>query len=165
MPVGDDLLRFAGGSAISLNTSGPGEYALTTGAANLIDLDGLADPGQIGSTAHPLYWVVICSTTITAGGSGELELRLSTDATTTFSATSSTLHVTTPRLNAAGTINAGTVLTCVSLPFSQAAPYERYLGITQNTIASAMTAGAIQTFLTRSPQLYTNYADAEPNAV
>ena len=88
-----------------------------------------------------------------------VELDLTTSETTF--ATTSTIHFTTPAYATstttdASTLAAGTVLAVVALPWEGNA-YERYLGILQNTGTTAISAGKINAFLTKTPAKWKAY--------
>lgn len=142
--------------AAALNTGAPGKYQVGTS----LDL-GSATPGDIAS-GSTLYLVIQATTGITlASGSGQIKMWLASDATASFTASSATLHAGVQWNTSTTEIPAGTVLLSVALP-EQGQPYERYLGIVQETITTALNAGAINAYLTTCPPKHQSYADGAP---
>ena len=144
----DKLAEFC--DATAANTGGVASYLL----GNVMDLG--AATRDIGN-GHPVFLVINVDTSI-ASATGSLKFKLCSDAQAAIAVDASqTVHVTVgPFLEAAMT--AGTTLAVVALP--QGVAYERYLGIVQETITAAMTAGKINAFLTADPTGYKAYADA-----
>lgn len=140
--------------------------ALNTGAAatynigDQIDL-GLAGRG-IGEAGDQLYLVLQVSTGITAGSAGTVQFQLASDDSGTL-ATNGTqsIHMqtrafTTGTGTGTTTLKPGTVLGVFALPI-EGVTYERYLGIQQVTGTAALTAGAIDAFLTPTPAAWKAY--------
>jgi hypothetical protein len=106
---------------------------------------------------QPVYLVINVDTSI-ASATGSIKLSLCSDAQAAIAVDASqTTHLTVGPFLAAG-MTAGTTLAVVALP--QGVAYERYLGIVQETITAAMTAGKINAFLTCDPTGWKAYADA-----
>jgi hypothetical protein len=141
--------------------------ALNTGAAatyNLgdqIDL-GLAGRG-IGQPGDQLYLVLQVATGIkVASSTGTIQFQLASDDSGTL-ATNGTqsIHMQTRAFATStttdtGALKAGTVLGVFALPI-EGVTYERYLGVQQVTGTTAISAGAIDAFLTTSPAAWKAY--------
>ena len=136
--------------ATAANTGGVGSYLV----GNVIDL-GLV-PRDIGN-GQPLYLVVTVDTAVLSA-TGSLKFSLCSDAQAAIAVDGTqTTHLTVGPFLQAG-MTAGTSLCCVALP--SGVTYERYLGIVQETITAAMTAGKINAFLTMDPIGWKAYPDA-----
>lgn len=99
---------------------------------------------------------------IIAGSAGTIAFRLVSDATSTISTTTATVHYTSKAFvtDVAGTTSlpAGTIAVVTKLPADLT--YERFLGV-QTIIATAtVTAGRINAFLTTDARKWKSYADA-----
>lgn len=127
--------------ATALNTGGVASYLL----GNVKDLGAVVR--DIGD-GQPTYLVVTVDTSC-ASATGTFKIHLCSDAQAAIAVDASqTTHITVGPFAAAGA-TAGTRLACVALPSGVA--YERYLGIVQETITAAFTAGKINAFLTVDP--------------
>jgi hypothetical protein len=142
--------------ATALNTGAAGTYNL----ADQIDL-GLAGRG-IGEAGDQLYLVLQVATGITAGSAGTVQFQLVSDdsASIATNGTQSTHLQTRAFTTGTGTgtttLKAGTVLGVFALPI-EGVVYERYLGVQQVTGTAAITAGAIDAFLTPTPAAWKAY--------
>lgn len=142
--------------AQTLNTGAAGTYNL----ADQIDL-GLAGRG-VGEAGDQLYLVLQVATGITAGSAGTVQFQLVSDDSASI-ATNGTqsIHLqtrafTTGTGTGTTTLKAGTVLGVFALPI-EGVVYERYLGVQQVTGTAAITAGAIDAFLTPTPAVWKAY--------
>lgn len=142
--------------AQTLNTGAAGTYNL----GDQIDL-GVAGRG-IGEAGDQLYLVLQVATGITAGSAGTVQFQLASDDSGTL-ATNGTqsIHMqtrafTTGTGTGTTTLKAGTVLGVFALPI-EGVTYERYLGIQQVTGTAAITAGAIDAFVTPTPAAWKAY--------
>lgn len=142
--------------AQTLNTGAAGTYNL----GDQIDL-GVAGRG-IGEAGDQLYLVLQVATGITAGSAGTVQFQLASDDSGTL-ATNGTqsIHMqtrafTTGTGTGTTTLKAGTVLGMFALPI-EGVTYERYLGIQQVTGTAAITAGAIDAFVTPTPAAWKAY--------
>lgn len=134
----------------ALSTSGTGRALV----GDVMDLGAV--PGDIGH-GEPLYLVIQVTTAITSGGAATVSFELASDAAAAIATDgSASVHIVTPAIPKA-TLVAGHELV---LPLPQeGVAYERYLGILQNVGTAALTAGAINAFLTPTPprrKLYPN---------
>lgn len=145
--IRDELTTFANGTA--LNTGAAGSYVL----GNTIDLQVARD---IGNQAG-LYLVIGVATTATSGGSATASFSLVSDAVDPPVPGTATVHTTSP-VFAVADMAAGTTLLVVQLPL-EGNEYERYLGIVQTTGTAAFTAGAVNAYMTPTPQRNKAYAD------
>jgi hypothetical protein len=139
--------------ATALNTGAAASYLL----GDQIDL-GATVPGDIGN-GEPVYLVVQVSTAVTGAATSTLQIHLASDAAAAMTPATATRHFSTGAFDAAAGIAAGTVLAVVALPMEGNA-YERYLGIVQTTGVAAVTAGAINAFLTRDVSKWVATPDA-----
>ncbi len=148
----DENLEFADAKALAaLNNS-----AELVG--DVVDLGGVTrDVGQ----GQPMYLVLQVSTAFTSGGAASVEFELAsdavagiqTDATQTTHWRSDTILVTA--------LTAGFTFV-IPLPMGSVL-YERYLGVlARETASQALTAGAINAFLTTDPHGWVSSADALP---
>ncbi len=139
--------------ATALNTGGAATYnvgdQIDTRSAT-IDTNVLKDFGF-----SDLYLIVRVATTATSGGSATGTFRLVSDAIATPDLSTATVHAVSATFPVAS-MTAGTTLMAIQLPSGS---YERYIGIQQITGTAAFTAGAIDAFLTSSPNAFRAYAD------
>jgi hypothetical protein len=136
--------------AIALNTGGAASYLV----GDVIDLGGTSQ--DIG-TGEPLYLVIQVDTTATSGGAATGQFHLCSDAQAAIAVDgSATYHFSTGAALEAALV-AGTLVCAVKLPYGT---YERYLGVVQETITAAATAGKINAFLTSDVAKWKPYADA-----
>lgn len=136
--------------ATALSTVGTGLAAV----GNVIDMSVARD---IGNSGKPLYLVIQITTAVTATGASTVSFQLVSDAQDPPAADATeTLHWASAAI-AKATLVAGYTLT-VPLPLQDPA-YERYLGIQQNVASNAVTAGAINAFLTLNPAKWTAHPD------
>ena len=149
----DELTEFA--DALALNTGGAGTYTL----GDQIDLQVARDLG--GDQA--VYLVIGIAVGINAAGAGTLQFAL-TSADDAALTTNPVNHVLSPVLttsttsgNAGGALAAGKRILAVPLPNEGDIPYKRFLGIRQITGAQAITAGAVDAFLTVHPNAWKSY--------
>lgn len=151
----DKRTEFA--DAVALNTGAAGTYLI----GSQLDLSEVRDVGN----GKEVYFVVTVATGIEVGAStGTVAFKLASDDSASVSTTTSTVHYTSPEFATSTTTDtttlaAGTVLFAVPLPLEGNA-YERYLGILQVTGTTAISAGAINAFLTFDVQKWKAYADA-----
>lgn len=146
-------------AATALNTGAAGTYLL----GNQIDMSlagAATTPGPNGAV-DDLHLVIMVSTGIAAGSAGTVQFTLASDDTASIATNgSATVHYTSPAFvtgagTGTGALKAGTVLAVIELPKSLA--YERYLGILQTTGTTAISAGAINAFLTPDPAMWAAY--------
>ena len=140
--------------------------ALNTGAAATYNIGDQIDLGVagrgIGEAGDQLYLVIQVSTGITAGSAGTVQFQLASDDSGTL-ATNGTqsIHLqtrafTTGTGTGTTTLKAGTVLGVFALPI-EGVVYERYLGVQQVTGTAALTAGAVDAFVTPTPAVWKAY--------
>lgn len=136
----DERNEFA--DATALDTTGTD----TDNIGDIIDLGGTTN--YLGGGDHrQMYLVVQITTTVTSGGSATVQFKLVSDATSTIATDgSATEHIASDAKAIAG-LTAGT-------QFAYALPggaYERYLAFQTVTGTAALTAGAVNAFLTYDP--------------
>lgn len=151
----DKRTEFA--DAVALNTGAAGTYLI----GSQLDLSEVRDVGN----GKEVYFVVTVATGIeVASSTGTVAFKLASDDSAAVHVSTSTVHYTsaefaTSTTTDTTTLAAGTVLFAVPLPLEGNA-YERYLGILQVTGTTAISAGAINAFLTFDVQKWKAYADA-----
>jgi hypothetical protein len=147
----DERTEFA--DATALNTGGAGSYLVgdvyDTGNDGLNDVEGL-------------YLVIQVATTATSGGSATVAFHLASDAGASIATDgTATYHWSSPAI-AVASLTAGTYIARVELPKGT---YERYIGILQTTAVAALTAGAINAFLTPNVATYKSFPQAAGAAI
>ena len=143
----DEKLEFC--DATALNTGAAATYNI----GDVIDLGTARDLGN----GHALYLVVTAAVGITAGSAGTVAFQLVSDGTDSISTTTQTVHARSGAWATSTTaIPAGSVLFAVPLPM-QGPVYERYLAVQQITGTAAITAGAVNAFLTHDVAKWVAY--------
>lgn len=143
----DKLNEFANGTA--LDTTG----ADTDLIGDVIDLG--ANTEDIGN-GEPLYLVIRVATSVTSAGAAAVQFQLASDAQAAIATDgSATVHWQSGAIGKA-TLVAGYTMIAPIPPGT----YERYLGILTVTGTAALTAGAIDAFITKDYQKWTSYPDA-----
>ncbi len=146
----DERTEFA--DATALSTSGTGRALL----GDVIDLGVGRDIGQWGV---PLYLVVQVTTAVTSAGAATVTFELVSDAAAAIATDgSASLHYASAAIGKA-TLVAGYEAVKVPVPMENPA-YERYLGVITNIGTAALTAGAVNAFLTQRPSGWKAYPDA-----
>lgn len=136
----DKLNQFCDG--VAANTGAAGSYLL----GNQIDLRVASDLGH----TEGAYLVIKTKTLLTSGLDGTISFTIASDSTAAIDPATSSKHLTTPvKAVGSGGIPANTILFAGQMPYEGSIPYERFLGILQNTGVAAMTAGTIDAFLVR----------------
>ena len=152
----DERLEFA--DATALDTSGT-------------DTDLIGDVIDLGATGRdigqgqPVYFVVQITTAVTSGGSATVQFSVASDGVAAIATNGNqTIHFLSDAI-AVATLTAG--LTMVfPLPSNDTGlgednvGYERYLGFQTVTGTAALTAGAVNAFLTLDNYGWQSYPDA-----
>lgn len=155
----DDRLEFADATSIGTPNNA------TVNVGDVIDTTSAFGARDIGS-GQPLYLVINVTTTFASAGATTISLILASDSTTSLSVDDTqTIHWESDSVDEAQ-YTAGKQF-IVPLP-SGAVPtdvsgrgYERYLGVqVRNRSAVAITAGAIDAYLTLDPRNVAVYPDA-----
>lgn len=143
---------------VALNTGAAGVYLL----GNQIDLGVARDIGN----GESVYFVVQAVTGIEVGATtGTVKFSLVSDDSAAIATDgSATVHVESPDFVTSTTtdtttLKAGTILFAVELPLEGNA-YERFLGVLQTTGTTAISAGAIDAYLTKDVQKWKAYNNA-----
>ena len=139
--------------AEALDTGGTG----TDLEGDVIDL-GIAapDPG----TGEPIFLVIQVTTAVTSAGAATVQFQLASDAAAAIATDgSASVHWDSGAL-AKATLVAGYTMIVALPPNGGAEAYERYLGILVTVGTAALTAGAINAFLTKDPSHWKAHADA-----
>lgn len=143
----DELNEFA--DATALDTSGTD----TDNLGDVIDLVNARDIGQ----GQPLYLVIQVTVTITSGGAATVTFQLVSDGTESIATSGQTIHVRSPAIPKA-TLVAGYSF-AIAIP-NEGPAYERFLALQTVTATAALTAGAVNAFLTHEPSVIKSYPDA-----
>lgn len=148
----DERLEFA--DAVALNTSGTSTY--NTGDS--IDMGaGGRDAGQ----GQPIYFVVQVSTPVTSGGGATVQFSVVSDGSTTIATDGNqTIHFLSDAIAKADLTAGATFIFPLPIGYDDAVAYERYLAFQIVVGTSALTAGAVNAFLTIDPYGWKSYADA-----
>lgn len=143
----DERSEFA--DATALDTVGTGRVLV----GDVMDLSVARDIGN----GMPLYCVIQVTAAVTSIGAATVKFELSSDAQAAIAVDgTATLHVASADIPKATLVAGYTVI----LPVPPESPdYERYLGIVQNVGTAALTAGAINAFLTTDPHKWEAYND------
>ena len=138
--------------------------ALNTGAANTYVIGDQIDLGvarDVGN-GEPIYLTIVATTGVNAASAGTVQFQLVT-ADNAALTTNPVVHlqsaafVTSTTTGAAGgTLAPGVNLFTAALPRA-GLDYKRYLGLRQVTGTAAITAGAVDAFLTRAPAAWRAY--------
>jgi len=144
----DERTEFA--DATALSTAG-------TGIANVGDIVDLGAASSDLGHGTPIYLVINVSTAVDSSADGaSVSFILCSDATSTIAVDgSATDHIVSATI-AEATLAAGYTM-AIPLPNGT---YERYLALQQNVTGEAVTAGAINAFLTDNPPKHVAYPDA-----
>lgn len=130
-----------------------------TGRQLVGDVVPLSVARDLGAGA-PLYLVIQVATTFTSAGAATVVFSLvSDDAAAIATNGTASEHFLTTDFSLAQLV-AGNTLVCAPLPHGGIEAYETYLGIIATVGTAALTAGAINAFLTPHPAAYKAYADA-----
>lgn len=121
---------------------------------DVIDLGVARDMG-IG---EPMYLVIQVAVAVTSGGAATVQFSLVSDSIAAIAVDgSATEHVLTAAIPKA-TLIVGHQLVIPIPPENPA--YEQFLGLISDVGTAALTAGAINAFLTHDPAVWKSYADA-----
>lgn len=131
---------------------------------NVIDLE--TPNRDIGAAEHLFFMVTVDTEIITAGSAGTIKFLLVSDSTSTIATDgSATVHYDsgTFATGAAGSnakLKGGAIPVQIAIPL-QGKEYERYLGVLAVIATQAVTAGAINAFLTPDKHVHKHYAEGE----
>jgi hypothetical protein len=107
-----------------------------------------------------MFLVIKVATAFTSGGSATVDFELSSDAAAAIATDgSATVHASTGAIALADLDAAGDIIAIMPLPAR--ATYEDYLGIVANVGTAALTAGAIDAFITPVPDNWKAYPGAK----
>lgn len=137
--------------ATALSTAATGRALI----GDVIDLGVGRNLGAQAAADKPLFLVIQVTTAPTSGGSATLNFELTSDAQAAIAVDgSASVHGSLPgALTAIATFTAGKPFIMAISP-EGGIPFERYLGIVQNVGVAALTAGAINAFLTTNPKTW-----------
>lgn len=152
MAIIDDNLFLC--NAVALNTSAA--VAGTDGTGYLIGSQINTRTVRDLGNGRPVYLVIDVHTGIEAAGAGTVAFQLASDSSESVAVIGSTKHFRTPAIVTSTTTDtttlvAGTRLFECAIPSDGINPYEDFLGIIQIPVANAITAGAVNIYLTLDP--------------
>ena len=129
----------------------------TTGTNNEGDVIDSTVARDLGN-GQPVYVVFQVDTAVTSGGAATVAFQIASDSTTALSTDGTqTIHFTSRAVPKADLVAGFTMV--VPLPLEDL-DYERYLGVQAVVGTAALTAGAINAFLTLDPHGWQSYPDA-----
>jgi len=127
-----------------------------TGTALQGDVINIENSRDIGM-GQPLYWIIQVSTAVTSGGSATCNFTLASDATAAIASDGSeTKHVETGAIAKADLVAGYRKV----IPLPMSGKFEQFVGVNLTTAAAALTAGAIDSFITYDPAGWTAQPDA-----
>lgn len=136
-----------------------------TGVQNVGDVIDAAPARDVGA-GHVPYLVIQVSKAFTSGGSATVEFRLVSDSVSTPAIDGNeTIHYKSDAFPVASLVQGWQI--AVPFPYGDSeAPnntgYERYIGVAANVGTAALTAGAINAFVTYDPPTHwKSYPDAQ----
>ena len=132
-----------------LNTFGT-DQAVTASARSTDIIDLGANPRDIGN-GEPLELVILCTETVTSGGSSTVTFTLETDDNSGFS---SAAVLASSGAIAKASLTAGTEVLRVKVPLN----VERYLSVNYTVATADLTAGKFTAFLAHDRQANKAYA-------
>lgn len=146
----DEYLEF--GDAEALDTSGAGISLL----GDVVDLGATGE--DIGN-GEPLYLVIQVTTAVTSAGAATAQFHLASDAAAAIATDgSATVHLETGAIGKATLVAGATVV--LPIPPADTITYERYLGVLVTVGTAALTAGAVNAFITHDVANWKATADA-----
>lgn len=143
----DERTEFA--DATALDTAG-------TGVANFGDVLDSSVARDLGN-GQPVYLVITVDTAVTSGGAATVAFQLVSDSTSSIATSGQTVHVRTGDIAKADLVAGFTV--SVPLP-TEGEEYEQFIAVQQDVGAAALTAGAVNAFLSLDPHGWVAYPDA-----
>ena len=137
--------------ATALNTGGAGSYLI----GDVMDLSVARAVGN----GQSLYMVIEVTTAVTSGGSATVAFSICSDAAAAIAVDGSqSTHVKTDAIGKASLTAGHTIV--LPLPPEGSKAYERYLGVVQTTATAALTAGAVNAYLSIDPKGWKAMPDA-----
>jgi hypothetical protein len=123
--------------------------ALNTGAAGTYLVGDVIDTEVVRNIANgrPVFLVIKVRTSVTSAGAATVQFKFASDAQAAIATDGTATEHFVSAAIAKATLVAGYKAVHVALPLEGPA-YERYLGILQVTGTAALTAGAIDAYLT-----------------
>lgn len=140
--------------ATALDTSG-------TGLALVGDVIDLGPNARDIGAGEPMSLVIQLTTAVTSAGAATVEFQLASDAAAAIATDgSASVHAKSAAVPKASLVAGFEIV--LPLPPDAGTPYERYMGLLQNTGVAALTAGAINAFLipTSHLRVHRHYPDA-----
>jgi hypothetical protein len=139
--------------ATALSTAG-------TGRALVGDVIDLVKARNVGNGA-PLYLVIQVTTAPTSAGAATVAFELVSDAQAAIAVDgTASQHGATPAI-AIASLTVGKTQIIPIPPEGDLRPYERFLGVLQNVGTAALTAGAVNVFLTTTPKQWKALDDGQ----
>lgn len=149
MAILDERTEFA--DATALSTAGTGRALV----GDVID----SSVARNVANGRPLYLVIQVTTAVTSAGAATVSFEFVSDAQAAIAVDgTASMHFASAAIPKA-TLVAGYKAVVIALPLEGVA-YERYLGVIANVGTAALTAGAINAFLTTDPNRWKAIASA-----
>tara|TARA_B100001013_G_C24619421_1_gene446590 strand:- start:1505 stop:1948 length:444 start_codon:yes stop_codon:yes gene_type:complete len=143
----DDRLEFCDNVTLTTGTG-------TSLQGDVVNIESSRDIGM----GQPLYLVIQLTAAVTSGGAATVNFRLASDAAAAIATDGTeTDHMSTGAIGKADL----TLGKRFVLPLAMGNSYEQYVGLLITTATAALTAGAIDAFVTVDPTGWT----AQPDAV
>lgn len=136
--------------------------ALNNTTGNLGDVADLGLTGRDIGTGTPLFLIIQITTAFTSGGSAIVNFQLVSDGVSSPAVDGSqTIHLKTDDFPVANLTLGKTFVIPVPTGIEDVTDYERFLGVqARETGSQALTAGAVNAFLTLDSYGWRAYADA-----
>jgi hypothetical protein len=142
----DERLEFCDAHTLTTATG-------TSLQGDVINIESARDIGM----GQPLYWVIQVAAAVTSGGSATVNFTLASDAAAAIAVDGSeTKHVETGAIAKAALVAGYRKV----IPLPMSGDFEQYVGVTITTAAAALTAGAIDSFITFDPVGWSAQPDA-----
>jgi hypothetical protein len=138
------------GDALALSTA-------ATGLALIGDVIDSSVARNVG-LGKQLFLVIQVDTAVTSGGAATVAFVLASDAQAAIAVDgTATEHARTAQIAKAALVAGFTLI--IAVPPEASKPYERFLGILQDVLVAALTAGKINAFFTFTPSAWKATAD------
>lgn len=129
---------------------------------NVGDLVNLGSANEDPGTGHPVYLIIQVTTAVTSGGSAIVNFQLVSDSTSTVAVDDTqTIHFRSDDIAIANLTAGKTLVFALPTGVDSDVNYEQYLGFqVRETAGQALTAGAVNAFLSFDQYGWKSYPDA-----
>ena len=142
----DERLEFCDATTLTTGTG-------TSLQGDVIDIDSERNIGM----GQPLYLIIQMTTAVTSSGSATVDFHLVSDSVAAIATDGTeTKHMSTGPVAKADLVAGKRFV----MPIPMGKAYEQFVGVQITTAAAALTAGAMDAFLTYDPSGWTAYPDA-----